>query len=902
MHASILLLSIIVSTSLASIIPRHHGQAHHPQPSAWSGVFHDGGDTGNSGSGTIVPSLPPMNPISIRSDPESELPATNAERLRMGLPLKAPTPVLRARQAQGSPTFTSELDSAIEMDATVKKLDRVVIGELGKVQKRGELPLRPVLASQKMEGYIAVSLWPDDRTLGYLSCTSVQCEVIPSIAGSRATVFTFTSAGVDEHVELSFAGGVIGGQMADPEDTTNIALRPLSSSTNTPETQSQLFSYSSDSHLLTPFWSNPSHTSSVQLALSGSSDSGLRLTSDVEGLKDARYCKDCKVDGPLACLSRGWDIGAYIDLSHRSHHLEHVLNAHTSTFTVVTLTPTTMFSNITNKLQETLSNLTDPHHGAPFNSDSASPPLGGSRTLALDQLSQSLRSLQVQYGSYVPPFLRTLQLLITGEKTLGLAYESAAQAGRNHARDLYFWGQEQETDVKDVTDRLAWLEYNSCTLSAQVGTVLSGDARAPLKQLREAEQLLAPRRAARQAAEFQLQRTQTQREKDKIIAGLRQAAAQDAELEARVARASREGVREEERAKWRARREYAERLVLLCRGAEELLDLIPPVPTGAPTAAGIALAGTTAEKQAPYDPAKSADIKSAVQHALDTYVLAQPEPLAVPRGANLSRAASDRRGFGETHGGEIAATSAPGGDHPPVSALTAPSSGTTAPPPSAILPQPGRFLAPTAAPGSVGSAPGLPSQPAPTSPLSHHSILAGSPQPLNPSTLNQAPAPLPPPITSPATSPTPLRTLPPLASATLGSAGAPEETTTTTGAMPTIAETGVPISGGGPKQGSLRKDDHQSTVSGRYMTAEEEKRALERAERERILHGQASPGASGSGAYPSGGPQVPPKETDGEKQAKEEKERLEREERERFLRGEGGKKYGDDDDLPPYAA
>ncbi|KZO95012.1 hypothetical protein CALVIDRAFT_538488 [Calocera viscosa TUFC12733] len=555
-----------------------------------------------------------------------------------------------------------------------------------------------------------------------------------------------------------------------------------------------------------------------------------------------------------------------------------------------------MFSNFSNKLQETLSQLTDPHHSATADSAlSSSPPTGpSSRTHALDQLTNSLRSLQVQYSPQVPAALRPLQLVITSEKTLSLAFESVAQASRNHSRDLYLWGQEQEQDVKDVSDRLAWLNFTSGALASQLGTALGGEARGPLKQLRDAEQLLAPRRAARAAAQAQLQRAKMEQERAELTAALKQGEAEDAELEGRVARARREGVREAERAKWLAVAQYAEKMLLLARGAEQLVELIPPAPTGAPTAANIALS-----HPAEYAGAQqTADVKSAVQHALDTYTPGELQPLSVPgQGAALSRAASDRRSFGETHLPQLGSDQ----QQQPTSALNPPTSGLTAPPPSAILPQPGRFVAPSGSPfGPVGAAPTSPSPPSgkPTSPLAQHPL---SPPPLNPQVLNQAPAPLPPPTTDPSISPTTSRTTSAAAAAVPGLPVA-EGTSTTTGAVPTIAETGLPIassaqSGPGPKTGSLKREELHppalparasggtgGSAQGGFPSAEEEKRALERKERDRILLGAGGSSAQGSGssappsAYhapslPGGtGPPVPVKDAKTE------------------------------DDLPPYAA
>jgi len=129
---------------------------------------------------------------------------------------------------------------------------------------------------------------------------------------------------------------------------------------------------------------------------------------------------------------------------------------------------------------------------------------------------------------------------------------------------------------------------------------------------------------------------------------------------------------------------------------------------------------------------------------------------------------------------------------------------------------------------------------------------------------------------------------------------------------PTVAETGVPLSAGpsgpGPARGSLKDaqsgsqdlgtqsvdqvpkatvDDLYSNAQPRSETAEEEKKRLEREERERVL-------AASTTTQPKS------------ESAEDEKRRLEREEQERVRegaasnegQGEGGQRDGDE--LPPY--
>ena len=145
---------------------------------------------------------------------------------------------------------------------------------------------------------------------------------------------------------------------------------------------------------------------------------------------------------------------------------------------------------------------------------------------------------------------------------------------------------------------------------------------------------------------------------------------------------------------------------------------------------------------------------------------------------------------------------------------------------------------------------------------------------------------------------------------------------------PTIAETGAPISsagGPGPASGSLKSGaptkpsptwgDPPAATGGagaKYETAEEEKKRLEREDRERFLRfgtGLNKPGGAAA-AGPSTKPNVPasttvaaganagvpttssgtpsPSSQPRQESAEEEKRRLEREERERVLRGGGG--------------
>ena len=280
--------------------------------------------------------------------------------------------------------------------------------------------------------------------------------------------------------------------------------------------------------------------------------------------------------------------------------------------------------------------------------------------------------------------------------------------------------------------------------------------------------------------------------------------------------------------------------------------------------------------------------------------------LREPSAADLNR--SDTRSFGETHARELARinTADPHAkpsipvtppatlDHPP----QAPSHTSNAPIPSFGTSPVGVAKSPAT---SVTMSPTLGAVASPPPPGS------ASP-PLNPAVLNQSPAPIPVTATTPLPVAIPDPTDPKLKVPTI---------------TPTVAETGMPKSAGpdgpGPASGSLKDLKQPSPVSptsskpavapaaeptsasdalpgyggaAKLESAEEEKKRLEREERERIL---------------TAGGSAPLAEQKFES-AEEEKKRLEREERERILAAGGSSNFNPDSkqppegdsDLPPY--
>lgn len=305
--------------------------------------------------------------------------------------------------------------------------------------------------------------------------------------------------------------------------------------------------------------------------------------------------------------------------------------------------------------------------------------------------------------------------------------------------------------------------------------------------------------------------------------------------------------------------QYGEKLVILAQASEQVLQLLPSLPPSSTRR---------------YESAQeTAAVRAAVQKALDDW---KPGQVSFPvhhAAVDLNR--SDTKSFGETHASELSYMGH--NDNPAPHPSTPHLSGGTS-----------LHDSPVPAPVPVPAKVEMPSP----EPATYPSVVS---PPLQPGSLNLSPAELPAPTITPSTT----------ISHTSGSdpldhpVKFPQVT-------PTVAETGVPKSGGpdgpGPASGSLLEvkaghDSHGSTPgqtpgtpSKPYESAEDEKKRLAREERERLLN-----------QGPSTSTLAPKFET-----AEEEKKRLEREGREKLLTGGASPTSGpggpeeNQDELPPY--
>ncbi|KAI0330538.1 hypothetical protein GY45DRAFT_1217516, partial [Cubamyces sp. BRFM 1775] len=446
-----------------------------------------------------------------------------------------------------------------------------------------------------------------------------------------------------------------------------------------------------------------------------------------------------------------------------------------------------LFSSLADKAQSALNStpLGRSNQGAEGGSGQSSGSGGILKSHAFESIQHQLRTFQQQYSSSVTP----VQKIITAQKGVALDFDSVGRDAHAQSKELYTWGQNEDEDIKDVTDRLAWINYIQGSLAMTLAHQIDA-ARAPFKALRDAENNLSGRRNIRASFQNQIARIEhdQQRGMEQKLAELkrqlRKAEEDDAPLEKEVDLLKRKAVRESERLKWEAMREYGEKLALVAQAAAALLPALPDIPPS---------------KVRPYSGAQlTASVRATLQHALDNYRPGDSTLyLREPTAADLNR--SDTRSFGETHAKELARINTAEPHTQSTIPVTPPATSHGTPPqaPShtANIASPPPSSSPTVSPVNIPKASTPPQGTA-------------SP-PLNPATLNQAPAPIPLKIGSPSAVVAPDPADPGLK--------VPSVT-------PTMAETGMPKSAGpegpGPASGSLKDLKQPSPVTANPAAAQ----------------------------------------------------------------------------------
>jgi hypothetical protein len=427
------------------------------------------------------------------------------------------------------------------------------------------------------------------------------------------------------------------------------------------------------------------------------------------------------------------------------------------------------------------------------------------KNVTLGQIQHQLRQLQQNYSTTGP-----VQKIITQEKGIAIDFESLSRDSQAQSKELFTWGQHEQSDVKDVSDRLGFLNYVVGSLSGSLAGKLD-TARAPLKALRDNEATLTPRRNVRAGLKIQIERLEHGQEKgaEKRIAEVKEQLAKaekdDEPLEKEHEILLRKALKESELLKFQALREYGEKLSLVAQAAESLVAVLPSVPPS---------------PERPYaSKDETGTIRASLQYSLDHWTPGDAT-LTVSAGANLDR--SHTQSFGETHSEVLKrintaerqtdpASPPPGGSFEPSHDSSSDAKPSAAP---ASVPVSTQDSGSTAIPPTT-SAVDSP-VPVPTPDLSSSTNLstaATKGSPINPAVEPIQPAPIPSTSSSvavPVTSPRPVT----------GSYFSKVPSAT-----PGVVETSESSSDAVPK---------------RYESAEDEKKRLEREEREKLLRGQTS--------------------------------------------------------------
>jgi len=493
-------------------------------------------------------------------------------------------------------------------------------------------------------------------------------------------------------------------------------------------------------------------------------------------------------------------------------------------------------SSFADKAQNALNQSSVSQHIPSSLTGSSNPPHGASSTptdknYTLEQIQHQFRQLQQNYSTTSP-----LQKIITAEKGVALDVASLSRDTQSQSKELYVWGQQEQPDVKDVSDRLGFLNFIAGSLASTLSTKLS-TARLPLKELRDNEGALAQKHSIHTGLEQQISRIEKGQEKgyEKRLAELKEQLAKvksdDEPAEKQHDILLRKALKESEQVKFQALREYGEKLALVAQAAESVLAVLPAIPPSS---------------NQPYKAVEeTASIRARLQHALDNWKPGQTT-LSAPADVILDR--SNTGSFGETHAAELQQIATPErqGTSQPVGEGTVGSSGPDSSPESKPVQIP--VPVPTGESGSASSQPSSTLQTrsaSVSSPLAAGSTSSG----FNPAVLNDEPAPI------PSASPPPAVKLSDVSGSVDGKGKVPAVT-------PTVAETGIPVSGGpsgpGPSSGSLQEIRSSSSglsqaasdvatapgpersSTNQYESAEEEKKRLAREERERFLHGEGS--------------------------------------------------------------
>uniref|UniRef100_A0A060SWT9 ARAD1A08008p n=1 Tax=Blastobotrys adeninivorans TaxID=409370 RepID=A0A060SWT9_BLAAD len=184
-------------------------------------------------------------------------------------------------------------------------------------------------------------------------------------------------------------------------------------------------------------------------------------------------------------------------------------------------------------------------------------------------------------GSFGPELSRKLAALVKMEKNVMRSIELVARERREVAKQLSSWGEENDDDVSDVTDRLGVLIYEMGELEDQFIDKYD-QYRVTLKSVRNIEASVQPSRDRKQKITDQIAHLKYKEPNSPKIIVLEQelvrAEAESLVAEAQLSNITREKVKAAFNYQFDAIREHSEKMALIAGYGKALLELLDDTP------------------------------------------------------------------------------------------------------------------------------------------------------------------------------------------------------------------------------------------------------------------------------------------------------------------------------------
>lgn len=184
-------------------------------------------------------------------------------------------------------------------------------------------------------------------------------------------------------------------------------------------------------------------------------------------------------------------------------------------------------------------------------------------------------------GSFGPELSRKLAALVKMEKNVMRSVELVARERREVAKQLSSWGEENDDDVSDVTDRLGVLIYEMGELEDQFIDKYD-QYRVTLKSVRNIEASVQPSRDRKQKITDQIAHLKYKEPNSPKIIVLEQelvrAEAESLVAEAQLSNITREKVKAAFNYQFDAIREHSEKMALIAGYGKALLELLDDTP------------------------------------------------------------------------------------------------------------------------------------------------------------------------------------------------------------------------------------------------------------------------------------------------------------------------------------